>query len=79
MVDKNVCSLTQGVWKAIEHGDEIEESKDRMALAAIYQAVPKGVLMLEEKDSAKAAWETLQTMNVSVERVKCECLLNHHT
>ena len=41
-----------------------------MTLVAIYQAVPKDVLlMLEEKDSAKVAWKTLQTMNVGVEHV----------
>ena len=60
----------QGVWDALEHGD-VEECKDTMALAAIYQAVPKDVLlMLAEKDSTKATWETLQTMHVGVERVK---------
>ena len=26
----------QGVWDAIEHGDEVEERKDKMDLAAIY-------------------------------------------
>ena len=43
----------QGVWDAFEHGD-VEERKDRMALATIYQAM----------------WETLQTMQVGVERFK---------
>ena len=58
------------MWEAIEHGD-VEERKDRMALAAIYQIVLEDVLlMLVEKDSANAAWETLQTMHVGVERVK---------
>ena len=60
----------QVVWDVIEQCD-IEECKDRMALAAIYQVIPKDILlMLVEKDSAKAAWETLQTMHVSVEHVK---------
>ena len=41
-----------------------------MALS-IYQAVLEDVLlMLAEKNSAKAAWEKLQTMHVGVERVK---------
>ncbi|XP_022945941.1 uncharacterized protein LOC111450032 [Cucurbita moschata] len=58
------------MWNTIDHGD-VEEHKDRMAHAAIYQAVPEDVLlMLEEKDSTKVAWETLQTMHVGVERVK---------
>ena len=60
----------QGVWDAIEHGD-IEEYKDRMALAAIYQAVPQDVLlMLVDKDKAKEMRETLRTMHVGVKRVK---------
>ena len=58
------------MWDAIEHGN-IEERKDRMTLAAIYQKIPEDILlMLAEKDSTKAAWETLQTMHVGVERVK---------
>ncbi|XP_022927953.1 uncharacterized protein LOC111434803 [Cucurbita moschata] len=44
----------QGVWDAIKHGDEVEEHKDRMTLAAIYETVPEDVLlMLAEKDLAK--------------------------
>ena len=38
--------------------------KDRMALVAICQAVSKDILLM------LAAWETLQTMHVGVERVK---------
>ena len=57
--------------------DDVEKHKERMTLTAIYQVVPKDVLiMLAEKDSTKAAWETLQTMHVSVECVKEE---NVHT
>ena len=60
----------QGVWDVIKHGD-VEERKDVMTLAAIYQAVPKDILlMLAEKDSTKVVWETLQTMHVGVECVK---------
>ena len=58
------------MWDTSEHGD-VEEHKDRIALAAIYRAVLEDVfLILAEKDSAKAAWEKLQTMNVGVECVK---------
>ena len=58
------------MWDVIEHGD-VEECKDRMTLATINQAVSKDVLlMLVERDSTKAAWETLQIMHVGVERVK---------
>ena len=60
----------QGIWDSIEH-DDIEERKDRMALTAIYQAVLEDILlMLAEKNSTKAVWETLQTMHVGVEHVK---------
>ena len=60
----------QGVWEAVIL-DEVDERKDRMALAAIYQAHPEDVLlMVAEKDSAKQAWETLKTMHIGVERVK---------
>ena len=45
----------QGVWEAVEL-DQVDERKDRMALAAIYQALPEDILlMLAEKDSAKEA------------------------
>ena len=45
----------QGVWEAVML-DEVDERKDRMALAAIYQAHPEDVLlMVAEKDSAKQA------------------------
>ncbi|XP_047331197.1 uncharacterized protein LOC124934729 [Impatiens glandulifera] len=59
----------QGVWEAVMFED-VDERMDRMALAAIYQALPEDVLLLvAEKDSAKLAWETLKTMHVGVERV----------
>ncbi|KAL4590518.1 hypothetical protein LXL04_003450 [Taraxacum kok-saghyz] len=49
----------QGVWNAVQNS-EVDERKDRIALAAIYQAIPEDVLlMLVEKDTAKEAWETL--------------------
>ena len=49
----------QGVWDAVQN-PEVDERKDRMALAAIYQAIPEDVLlMLAEKDTTKEAWETL--------------------
>ena len=42
----------QSRWDAIEHGENVEERKDKMTLIAIYQAVPKDVhLILAEKDS----------------------------
>lgn len=49
----------------------MDERKDRMARAAIYQAIPEDVLlMLAEKDTAKEAWETLKMMHMRADRVK---------
>lgn len=49
----------------------MDERKDRMARAAIYQAIPEDVLlMLAEKDTAKEAWETLKMMHMGTDRVK---------
>lgn len=60
----------QGVWDAIQNA-EVEEQKDQMALAAIYQAIPEDVLlMLAEKDTAKEAWEMLKTMYMGANRLK---------
>ncbi|XP_022955161.1 inositol transporter 4-like isoform X3 [Cucurbita moschata] len=74
LIKMRVNLQAQGVWDVIEHGD-IEESKDRMAFAAIYQAVPEDILlMLAEKDSAKAMWETLQKMHVCVKEAKVQTL-----
>nr|GEW92800.1 hypothetical protein [Tanacetum cinerariifolium] len=59
----------QGVWDATQC-EGVEDRQDRMALAAIYQAIPKDVLlMLADKDTAKEAWETLRTMHMGAERV----------
>ena len=60
----------QGVWDAVQN-EEVDERKDRMALAAIYQVIPEDVLlMLAEKDTTKQAWETLKTMHMGADRVK---------
>ncbi|XP_023520946.1 uncharacterized protein LOC111784490 [Cucurbita pepo subsp. pepo] len=64
----------QGVWDAIESTeplDSLDERKDQMTLAAIYQAIPEEMLfLLAEKEAAKEAWKTLKTIHVSAERVK---------
>ena len=60
----------QGVWDTVEHGD-VEERKDKMFLVDIYQTISEDLLLiLVEKDSAKVAWVTLQTMHVGVKHVK---------
>ncbi|GKC96017.1 ribonuclease H-like domain, reverse transcriptase, RNA-dependent DNA polymerase [Tanacetum coccineum] len=60
----------QGVWDGTQR-EGVKEQQDRMALAAIYQAILEDVLlMLADKDTAKEAWETLHTMYMGAERVK---------
>lgn len=55
MVDMmHVTLQAQDVWDAIEHGDNVEERRDMMTYAAIYQAVLEDILLLlVEKDSTK--------------------------
>ena len=36
----------QDMWDVIEHGDNVEERKDRTTLASIYQAVLEDVLLM---------------------------------
>nr|GEU63163.1 ribonuclease H-like domain, reverse transcriptase, RNA-dependent DNA polymerase [Tanacetum cinerariifolium] len=60
----------QGVWDATQR-EGVEDRQDRMALAAIYQAIPEDVLlMLADKDTAKEACETIRTMHMGADRVK---------
>ncbi|XP_023767822.1 uncharacterized protein LOC111916382 [Lactuca sativa] len=60
----------QGVWEVIKNA-KTDERKDRMALAAIYQAIPEDILlMLAEKYTTKEAWETLNMMHMGADRVK---------
>ena len=55
----------QDVWDAIKHNDDVEDRKDKMTLATINQVVSEDILlMLVEKDSAKAVLDTLQTIHV---------------
>lgn len=50
---------------------DVDDRRDRMALAAIYQSVQEDVLLtLAEKDSAKDTWETLRTMHMGANCVK---------
>ncbi|XP_023550513.1 uncharacterized protein LOC111808631 [Cucurbita pepo subsp. pepo] len=64
----------EGLWDAIESTeslDSLDERKDQMALAAIYQAIPEEMLfLLAEIETAKEAWQALKTIHVGAERVK---------
>nr|GEV16002.1 hypothetical protein [Tanacetum cinerariifolium] len=69
-INMQVNLQAQGVWDATQC-EGVEERQDRIALAAIYQAIPEDVLlMLSDKDTAKEACETLRTMHMGAERVK---------
>lgn len=50
---------------------EIEEKKDKVELAVIYQAIPEDILLsVAEKKSAKKVWEAIKVMCLGEERVK---------
>lgn len=55
-----------GIWEASETIDpksKVDEKKDKVALASIYQAIPKDVLLsLADKKGAKEACEAIRTM-----------------
>ncbi|KAL9671093.1 hypothetical protein QQ045_008659 [Rhodiola kirilowii] len=63
----------QGVWEAVDPptGVVVDQRRDKMAMAAIYQGVPEDVLLaIAEKQTAREVWETLKTMHLGAERVK---------
>lgn len=65
-----VSLQAQGVWGAVDPG-YAEFKEDRVALAAILQAVSKEMLRpLAKKDFAKAAWDAIKLMRVGVDRVR---------
>lgn len=69
-----VFMQAHGVWEAIEPKDPevaVEEKKDKMALAAIYQGIPEDMLLsLAEKKTAKEAWEAIKTVCLGADKVK---------
>jgi hypothetical protein len=63
----------EGIWYAIEPypDEEIEYRDDRLTLVAILRFVPFEMLpTLRGKHSARAAWDAIKTIRVSVERVR---------
>ena len=51
--------------------DDVDERQDQMTLAAIFQGVPEEtLLLLAEKETGKAAWDTLKMMYVGTNRIK---------
>ncbi|WVZ80285.1 hypothetical protein U9M48_027776 [Paspalum notatum var. saurae] len=59
----------QGVWAPVEK-EAVAPRLDKMALAAIVQAIPESVMMAtSEHKSTKKLWDTLKEMHVGEERV----------
>lgn len=59
------------VWEAVEPKAAVDGRKDKMAMAAIYQAIPEDILLsLAEKQTAKELWDTLKMIYMGADRVK---------
>ncbi|XP_074364213.1 uncharacterized protein LOC141705039, partial [Apium graveolens] len=68
------CMDAHGIWVAVSPKDPkavVEEKKDKMALAVIYQGIPEDILLsIAEKETAKEAWEAVKVLCQGAERVK---------
>lgn len=73
-IKMKVLMQAQDLWDAVEPKDPnvpVELRKDKMAMAAIYQAIPEELLLsLGEKQSAKEVWDALKTMCTGTDGVK---------
>ncbi|XP_072149557.1 uncharacterized protein [Setaria viridis] len=73
-IKMKVFMRAQGVWDVVEPADpkeKIDPKKDQMALAAIYQGIPKETLLaVSEKEISKEAWECIKIMYQGAQRVK---------
>lgn len=69
-----VFMQAHGVWEAVEQKDQkvtIEDRTDKIAMAAIYQAIPEDTLLsVTEKKTAKEAWDAIKTMCLGADKVK---------
>lgn len=63
-----------GIWEAVEPTDpkvDVDEKVDRVAIAAVYQAIPEDILLaVAEKKTAKSLWKAIKVMCQGAERVK---------
>jgi hypothetical protein len=70
-VKMKIILKSLGVWEEVDGKGQIDKEKDQGALAAIAQAVPDTIMMaIEEKETAKEAWETIKQMVVGEDRVR---------
>ncbi|XP_057994930.1 uncharacterized protein LOC131175248 [Hevea brasiliensis] len=70
-IKMEVFMMAQGVWEPIESEGPVDQRKDKMALAAIYQGIGEDTLLqLGAKKTAKEAWNMLKIKNQGAEKVK---------
>lgn len=69
-----VFMQAHGIWDAIEPKDPkatADVKVDKMAMAAIYQAIPEDILLsVAEKKTAKEVWTAIKTMCLGADKVK---------
>lgn len=73
-IKMTVLMQAHGVWEAIEQKDPkstAEERMDKIALAAIYQAIPEDTLLsVAEKKTAKETWYAIKILCLGADKVK---------
>ncbi|CAH9076959.1 unnamed protein product, partial [Cuscuta europaea] len=70
-IKMEVFMVAQGVRDAIEAEGPVDNRRDKMALAAIYQGIGEDVLLqLGAKKTAKEVWNMLKNMNLGADKVK---------
>ena len=71
VIKMEVFMMAQGVWEAIESPKTVDNRKDKMTLATIYQSIGEDTLLqFGAKKTAKEAWIMLKNMNLGAEKVK---------
>ncbi|KAI3782062.1 hypothetical protein L2E82_12094 [Cichorium intybus] len=63
----------QGVWESIEPeaGVAVDEKKNKIARAFLFQAIPEDILLqVAKKKTAKEVWESLKTRYLGADRVQ---------
>lgn len=69
-----VVMQAQGVWSAIEPSDpkvDVEEKIDKVALAMIYQGIPKDELLsIANKKTSKESWDMIKMLCQGADKAK---------
>ena len=70
-IKMEVFMMSQGVWEAIKSPETVDNRKDKIVLATIYQSIGEHTLLqLGAKKTTKEAWIMLKNMNLGGEKVK---------